>query len=147
MKFRLLSLLLVLLLMLTGCTISLGEPRVPAADQPEDLSQSASAPAADPFTTDPVTQTDPQPTPDPQPEPTPDPASQTTGRLSKEQAQDIALKQAGLSADQVTRLRAEFEIDDGIPLYEVEFYHDGWEYDCEVHAETGSILSFDRDRD
>ena len=148
MKFKLLSLLLVLLI-LTGCTVSLGEPRVPTSDQPDDTAKQVSSPAADPFAADPVAVPDPTPQTnlDPAPQTGTDPAPQTGDRLSKEQAQAIALLQAGLTADQVTRLRVEFEIDNGIPLYEVEFYSDGWEYDCEVHAETGAILSFDRDRD
>ena len=53
-------------------------------------------------------------------------------RISEEKAQEIALKHAGLKADQVSGLR-------------VEFYHDHWEYEYEIHAETGEIRSYDRD--
>lgn len=65
--------------------------------------------------------------------------------LTKEQAEVIALEHAGLTADQVKRLRTEYEIDDGIPRYEVQFRYDRWEYDYEINAENGNILSFDRD--
>ena len=68
-------------------------------------------------------------------------------RLTKEEAREIALKHAGLTAEEVTRLRVEFEYDDGIPEYEVDFYHNGYEYDYEIHAETGKILFWDKDRD
>lgn len=68
-------------------------------------------------------------------------------RLTEAEATDIALKDAGLTKDQVTRLRAEFDYDDGRPEYEVDFHHDGWEYDYEIHAETGKILSRDKDRE
>ena len=67
--------------------------------------------------------------------------------LTIEQARDLALEQAGLSADQVTRLEVEYEIDDGVPRYEVSFHHDGWEYDYEYHAETGELLSYDKDKE
>lgn len=65
--------------------------------------------------------------------------------LSLEEAQDIALKHAGLTADQVTALHTEYEIDHGVPQYDVEFHHGGWEYDYEIHADTGGILSYSRD--
>jgi len=38
-------------------------------------------------------------------------------------------------------------VDDGIPEYSVEFRHDGWEYDYEIHAQTGKILDWDKERD
>ena len=65
--------------------------------------------------------------------------------LTLEEAQNIALKHAGFTADQVTALHAEYEIEHGIPLYDVEFHHGSWEYDYEVHAETGEILSYSKD--
>ena len=68
-------------------------------------------------------------------------------RLTKEEARDIALKHAGLSAEAVRGLRVEFDYDDGRPEYDVEFHQGGYEYDYEIHAETGNILSWDKDRD
>ena len=70
-----------------------------------------------------------------------------TKQLSKDEALAIALKDAGLSQSQVTRLSAKFDYDDGRPEYDVEFRHDGWEYDYEIHAESGKILSRDKDFD
>ena len=74
-------------------------------------------------------------------------AAEGSQELTKEEAQAIALEQAGFTADQVSRLRTEYEIDDGVALYEVTFFADGWEYDYEIDAKTGKILSYDRDRD
>ena len=68
-------------------------------------------------------------------------------RLTEEQAREIALKDAGLTMEQVTRLKVEFDYDDGRPEYEVDFHHNGWEYDYEIHAETGKILAQDKDRE
>lgn len=65
--------------------------------------------------------------------------------LTKEEAQAIALEHAGFTADQVSWLRTDYEIDDGIPQYEVQFHQGLWEYDYEINAETGAILSYDRD--
>lgn len=65
--------------------------------------------------------------------------------ITKEGAEKIALDYLGLAADQVKRLHTEYEIDDGISQYDVQFISGDWEYEFEIHAETGRILSFDRD--
>jgi len=68
-----------------------------------------------------------------------------TAQLTAAQAEEIALDYVSLTADQVSRLHTEYEIDDGMAQYDVQFYQDGWEYEFEIHAETGAILSYDRD--
>lgn len=77
---------------------------------------------------------------------TADTGKRATGeRISEEQAQKIALEHAKLTADQVTGLHVSYDVDDGVPEYEVEFRYDGWEYEYDIHAETGEIRSYDRD--
>lgn len=71
--------------------------------------------------------------------------SAAADRLTPEQAQEIALNQAGFTADQVSYLRTEFEHDDRIPKYDVSFREGQWEYEYEIHAETGEILSWEKD--
>ena len=73
------------------------------------------------------------------------PTQTPAARLSPEEAQEIALAQAGFTADQVTQLRVEFEHDDRMPRYDVSFREGPWEYDFEIHAETGEILSWEKD--
>ena len=68
-------------------------------------------------------------------------------RIAKEEAIDIALKDAGLTKDQVKALRAEFDYDDGRPEYDVEFRQGNYEYDYEIHAESGKILSREKEWD
>lgn len=65
--------------------------------------------------------------------------------MTREEAEAIALEHAGFTADQVTYLRTEYEIDDGIPQYEVQFHQGRWEYDYEIDANTGAIMSYDMD--
>lgn len=67
--------------------------------------------------------------------------------ISKEEAKNIALTHAGLSAGDVTRLRTEFDYDDGRAEYEVDFHHGGYEYDYEIDAESGAIRNWDKDRE
>lgn len=62
-------------------------------------------------------------------------------RLTGAEAIVIALEKAGLMQEQVTGLKA--ELDDG--KYEVEFHCDGWEYDYEIHAETGEVLKAEKE--
>ena len=71
--------------------------------------------------------------------------SGTTGKLTEEEATSIALIHASFTADQVKQLRLEFEYDDGIPQYNVEFYEGYLEYEYEIHAVTGQILSVEKD--
>lgn len=71
--------------------------------------------------------------------------AESTRQLTAEEAQAIALNHAGFTADQVRFLRTEPELRDRVPHYDVEFQEDRWEYDYEIHAETGEILSFDKD--
>lgn len=68
-----------------------------------------------------------------------------TPTLTQEQARDIALQHAGFTADQVKWLRVEYEIDHGRGEYEVEFRQDRFEYSYEIDADTGAILSFEKD--
>ena len=88
------------------------------------------------------------PPPETLPAPTaPAAAESFAAQLSREEAIATALKDAGLEESQVSRLKAEFDSDDGVPQYDVEFKHDGWEYEYEIHAESGKILSRDKDFD
>ena len=79
------------------------------------------------------------------PESTAVPAETVFDPITKEKAEQIALDHLGLSKHQVTRLHTEYEIDDGISQYDVQFISGDWEYEFEIHAETGRILDFDRD--
>ena len=81
------------------------------------------------------------------PAPTPQPEPSSPVLLTKEEAEKIALDHAGLSADQVQRLRAELDDEQGKPEYEVDFRVDCWEYDYDIDAQTGEIRSWDKDWD
>lgn len=65
--------------------------------------------------------------------------------ITADEAKQIALKHAGLTADVVTFTEVELDWDDGHLLYEIEFYNNATEYDYEIDAYTGEILSIDYD--
>ena len=67
--------------------------------------------------------------------------------IGLERAKEIALSHAGLSAGEVYLSKAKFEDDDGVKVYEIEFYKDRMEYEYTIHAATGRILEFDAEYD
>ena len=76
-----------------------------------------------------------------------DPVSAAEGALlTREDAQKAALEHAGFTTDQVTRLHTEADLDDRIPHYDVEFRQDGLEYEYEIHAYTGQVLTHEKER-
>lgn len=72
-------------------------------------------------------------------------ASPAPDPITKEKAEEIALRYLDLTRDQVRRLRTDYEIDNGTGQYDVQFISGDWEYEFEIHAETGNILSFGRE--
>ena len=75
----------------------------------------------------------------------PDNNSNTSNKITIEEAKDIALKHAKLSNDKVTFVNTEEGMEDGIKIYNIEFYTDNTEYDYEINADTGEIIEFDED--
>lgn len=72
----------------------------------------------------------------------------TFGLLTPEQAQAKALEHAGLTASQATFTKTELEWENGRRVYDVEFHTAGYqEYDYEIDAVTGAVLSFGHDGD
>ena len=69
----------------------------------------------------------------------------TTKKITKAKAKSIALKHAGVSASKATFVKAKLDYEDGRRVYEIEFYSGNTEYDYEILASSGEILSFDKD--
>ncbi|MGI5962357.1 MAG: PepSY domain-containing protein [Lawsonibacter sp.] len=65
--------------------------------------------------------------------------------IGSEEAKDIALDHAGVSYSKAVFVRVEADYDDGRKIYEVEFYSGNKEYDYEIEAATGKIISYDYD--
>ncbi|MBE6813540.1 MAG: hypothetical protein E7523_11760 [Ruminococcaceae bacterium] len=66
--------------------------------------------------------------------------------ITPEEAKRIALDHAGVAAADAVFDRTERDYDNGIYHYEVEFRVGLIEYEYDIHAETGEILSFEKDR-
>lgn len=74
----------------------------------------------------------------------------STGRnafaVTGEEAIAAALADAGVAESDATALRCRADAEGRLPHYEVEFTVGTEEYDYDIHAETGKILSRDVDR-
>ena len=62
-------------------------------------------------------------------------------------AKEIAFTDAGISAEQVQYLWSKMDYDNGKAVYDVEFVVNGVEYDYEIDAVSGTILSVDQEAD
>lgn len=72
--------------------------------------------------------------------------TQGGGMLSASEAETVALDHAGLEREQVTFIKSKSDYEKGRQIYEVEFRtQDAQEYDYEIDAYTGEIISFDYD--
>ena len=67
--------------------------------------------------------------------------------ITAEQAKSAALSHAGVSANDAIFVKAGLDWDDGKVHYEVEFYAGNTEYDYDIDAVSGAVLSYDREWD
>lgn len=157
MKGKHISLIIAAAAMLAGCTSAETtqdtNPSAPGAAQESAATTAATdvtTDAANEITTEENTQTEA-----PQTEESSDSAadtaapeqnevsSQSSVSIVEEAARDAALKHAGVSLDDVSFIRINRELDDGIDKYEVDFYVGNTEYDYDINAITGEIISYD----
>lgn len=79
----------------------------------------------------------------------PAPAAGTAKEVTLDSAKQTALQHAGKSASEVSFVKAHKDIDDGRSIYEIEFVvqsgNSYQEYDYEIDASTGAIISSDFD--
>lgn len=65
--------------------------------------------------------------------------------ITLDEAKNIALTDAGLDINNVRFTREELDHDNHTLVYELEFFSNDIEYDYEINATTGDIISYDRD--
>lgn len=61
-------------------------------------------------------------------------------------AKEAALAHAGVSEADVCWLKADFDRDDGVYYYELEFAANGLKYDYEINALTGDVVKFEQEQ-
>ncbi len=65
--------------------------------------------------------------------------------VTASQAESAALTHAGVAPENADGLRSQFDYDDGVANYDVEFYADGYEYDYDINADTGEVIRFEKE--
>lgn len=65
--------------------------------------------------------------------------------IAETEAKTVALNNAGFAEEEVQFAHVKLELDDGKWKYDVEFHKDNMEYDYDIDALTGEVLSFDHD--
>ncbi len=72
-------------------------------------------------------------------------ADTAASSIGEARAREVALQHAGLSSSQVSFLQTKLDWENGRQVYEVEFYSGNKEYDYEIDAASGAIVSYDFD--
>ncbi len=76
---------------------------------------------------------------------TPQTSSPQEQFIGEQKAKEIALAQAGLAENDAKFTKVKLEKDDGIWKYEIEFRKDFTEYEMDINALDGNILSWEID--
>ena len=134
---------------LVGCGATQQQPATTTAATTSAPATTTAAPAT--TTAAPQTQTQSQTTSAPQTQTqtqtTAAPQTQTntmttqSSYIGEDRAKEIAVNNAGFAVGDVTALKCELDTDDGTVHYDVEFKKDGNEYDYDINATTGDIMS------
>ena len=69
---------------------------------------------------------------------------QETVNLKEDSRKEIESELQQVQEDRFVKAKADY--DDGVKVYDIEFTHKGMEYEYEISAKTGKILSFEKDR-
>lgn len=80
-------------------------------------------------------------TAEPNPPQTESTTSAVSSQISIEEAKNIALADAGVSSSAATFTKSKLDIDDGVYVYDIEFYTSDREYDYEINRDTGAVRS------
>lgn len=76
-----------------------------------------------------------------------EPTTEKNGYISVDEAKAKALEDAGAAAADAVFEKAEFDGDDLIPHYDIEFYADGYEYDYEINAKNNNVIEKSKEKE
>lgn len=71
----------------------------------------------------------------------------SNAKITRDEAKSIAIKHAGIDEANIIGLNIELDRDNGVLKYEVNFHSGNFEYDYDINAETGEIISSQKDAD
>ncbi|MBR4018652.1 MAG: PepSY domain-containing protein, partial [Clostridia bacterium] len=67
--------------------------------------------------------------------------------IGEAEAKAAAVAHAGVKEAEITRYEVEMDYERGTMVYEIEFHHNGREYDYDIDAVTGEVLWSESERD
>lgn len=73
-------------------------------------------------------------------------SNNNTEYITSDEAKERALKDANLSIDNVKFIKAELDYDKGKRIYEIDFIYNGLEYEYEIDATQGDVISKKQER-
>lgn len=73
-------------------------------------------------------------------------AGATNAYIGEAKAKEAALAHAGVTADVIREYACELDRENGILVYSIEFEAEGYEYEYDIHAENGSVVKFEKDK-
>lgn len=73
--------------------------------------------------------------------------AQNLGYISVDGAKAAALSDARVKEADAVFEKAEFDGDDLIPHYDIEFYYDGYEYDYEINAQSAAVIEKSKEKE
>lgn len=76
-----------------------------------------------------------------------EPTTKENGFISVDEAKTKALKDAGIAYADAVFEKAEFDGDDLIPHYDIEFYANGYEYDYEINANNYNVIEKSKEKE
>lgn len=76
-----------------------------------------------------------------------DSLEQGAEEIGKDEAVSIALKHAGVDAQDAKQLKCRQEKEHGTMVYEVEFVYNGYEYEYDINSVTGKIIKSEKEKD
>jgi uncharacterized membrane protein YkoI len=68
----------------------------------------------------------------------------TNAKITKDEAKKIAFKDAGVKENEIYDFEIELDRDNGVLHYDISFEKDGKDYDYEINAKTGKIISVEK---
>ena len=71
--------------------------------------------------------------------------SSSSNEITLDEAKKIALDDSKLNENDVTYTETKTDFDDGKKIYDIEFIYNNQEYNYEIDAITGEIISYDKD--
>ena len=74
-------------------------------------------------------------------------SADTSKYIGRDKAIEAALSSVGIDRANASRIKAEYDTENGVIVYEVEFTAGGTEYEYDIDAVSGKIVSYESEKE